>query len=143
MARTVEKVVAYITHSGRLLVFRHTEHPEAGIQVPAGTVEEGEPPLAAGLREAREETGLEHLEVRSFLGKRRYHFEFDRSEVQVRHFYHLALLGEAPDTWQHDEPTPSGPVTFGFFWAKLPDGVPDLAAGQGELLQHWRLRHAD
>ena len=130
----MEKVVVYITHAGRLLVFRHTEHPEAGIQVPAGTVEEGELPVAAVIREAREETGLERLEVRSFLGKRRYHFEFDRSEVQVRHFYHLELLGEAPATWQHYESTPSGLIPFEFFWAKLPDGVPELAAGQGELL---------
>ena len=132
--QTVEKVVAYITHAGSLLVFRHTEHPETGIQVPAGTVEEGELPVTAVVREAKEESGLEHLEVRSFLGKRRYNFEFDRSEIQVRHFYHLALLEEAPATWQHYESTPSGPIPFEFFWAKLPDDVPELAAGQGEFL---------
>ena len=132
---TVEKVVAYITHGGKLLVFRHTQHPEAGIQVPAGTVEEGELPMHAVMREAREETGLERLEMRAFLGKQRYHLEwFDRSEVQVRHFYHLELLGEAPATWQHCESSPEGPVPFEFFWATLPHGVPHLAAGQGELL---------
>ena len=132
---TVEKVVAYITHTDKLLVFRHTQHPEAGIQVPAGTIEEGELPVSAVMREAREETGLEHLEVRSFLGKRRYHFEwFDRSEMHIRYFYHLALLGEAPATWQHYESAPSGPIPFEFFWATLPNGVPHLAAGQDELL---------
>ena len=133
--QTVEKVVAYITHGCRLLVFRHTEHPEAGIQVPSGTVEEGELLVNAVMREAMEETGLERLEVRAFLGKRRYHFEwFDRSEVHIRHFYHLALLGDAPATWQHCESSPSGPIPFEFFWAALPNGVPHLAAGQGELL---------
>jgi 8-oxo-dGTP pyrophosphatase MutT (NUDIX family) len=35
------------------------DHPNAGIQVPAGTVEEGEAPEAAAVREAMEETGLD------------------------------------------------------------------------------------
>ena len=136
LMETVEKVVAYITHADKLLVFRHTEHPEAGIQVPAGTIEEGELPASAVMREAREETGLEHLEMRAFLGKRSYQFEwFDRSEMHIRYFYHLALLGEAPATWQYYEAAlPSGPIPFEFFWATLPNGVPHLAAGQGELL---------
>lgn len=54
-----DKVLAYITHGNRLLVFRHPHAPEAGIQVPAGTVEEGEDPGTAVLREAAEETGLD------------------------------------------------------------------------------------
>ena len=37
-----------------LLVFRH---PLAGIQLPAGTVEKGEEPVEAAVREVREETG--------------------------------------------------------------------------------------
>ena len=37
--------------------------PEAGIQVPAGTVEADETPAAAALREAREETGLGDLRL--------------------------------------------------------------------------------
>jgi hypothetical protein len=36
------KVIAYITQGKRLLVFRHTQAPEAGIQVPGGTIEEPE-----------------------------------------------------------------------------------------------------
>ncbi len=38
------KVYAYITHGHRLLVFSHRDFPEAGIQVPGGTMEEGEDP---------------------------------------------------------------------------------------------------
>jgi len=60
----VGKVVAFITRLGpaglELCVF---EHPTAGIQLPAGTLEEGEEPLPGALREAHEETGLEGLEV--------------------------------------------------------------------------------
>jgi len=39
-----EKVVAYITQGDRPLVFSHPLCPEAGVQVPAGTIEEGEAP---------------------------------------------------------------------------------------------------
>ena len=38
------KVFAYLTHGHRLLVFRHADFPEAGIQVPAGTVQPDERP---------------------------------------------------------------------------------------------------
>ena len=65
--KVVEKVAAYITRDTHLLVFRHV-HSEAGIQVPAGTLEPGESPNDGVLREAREETGLDCLEVRRFLG---------------------------------------------------------------------------
>ncbi|GHO85715.1 hypothetical protein [Dictyobacter formicarum] len=37
-----QKVFAYITHQRRVLLFTHTFSPEAGIQVPAGTLEPGE-----------------------------------------------------------------------------------------------------
>jgi ADP-ribose pyrophosphatase YjhB (NUDIX family) len=54
-------VLAYITCQQKLLVFRHSYEPEAGIQVPAGTIEEGEPPEQAVLCEAFAETGLTGL----------------------------------------------------------------------------------
>jgi 8-oxo-dGTP pyrophosphatase MutT (NUDIX family) len=43
-------------------------HPYAGIQLPAGTVELGEDPSAAALREAQEETGLTDLTWGGMLG---------------------------------------------------------------------------
>lgn len=54
----IRKVTAFLTRRGRseILLFRH---PHAGVQIPAGTVETGEHPDDAVLREAREETGLE------------------------------------------------------------------------------------
>lgn len=55
----IEKVTLFITRpsptGGQLLLIRH---PYAGIQIPAGTVEAGENPASAALREVREETGL-------------------------------------------------------------------------------------
>ena len=41
-----------------LLVFEHAGQPEAGLQVPGGTVEDGEAPLTAVAREVLEESGL-------------------------------------------------------------------------------------
>ena len=65
----LEKVTAFILHKGtavpNLLLF---EHPTAGIQIPAGTVEEDEDPQAAAEREAGEESGLRGLKFEAFLG---------------------------------------------------------------------------
>jgi 8-oxo-dGTP pyrophosphatase MutT (NUDIX family) len=62
-----QKAFAYITHQKRLLVFRHADAPEAGVQVPAGTIKALERPEQAVLREAVEETGLTDLTVGRFL----------------------------------------------------------------------------
>jgi 8-oxo-dGTP pyrophosphatase MutT (NUDIX family) len=63
------KVTVFITRdrpAGReLLLLRH---PYAGLQLPAGTVEPGEQPEAAALREAHEETGLREITVSRYLG---------------------------------------------------------------------------
>jgi len=69
MRNPKNKMLVYITHANRLLVFRHPHHPEAGIQVPTGTIEQGESPEDAALREAFEETGLSNLEIGTFLGE--------------------------------------------------------------------------
>ncbi len=60
----LHKVTALITRPGpqgvELLLF---QHPNAGIQIPAGTVEPGESLDQAALREAREETGVQRLHL--------------------------------------------------------------------------------
>jgi ADP-ribose pyrophosphatase YjhB (NUDIX family) len=65
----VRKATAFITRetaNGReVLVFRH---PEAGIQLPAGTVEDGESFEDGALREACEETGMCDLALVKHLG---------------------------------------------------------------------------
>lgn len=66
-----QKVVAYIVRDGRIIVFRHGDDEsldESGIQVPAGTIEPGELPADAALREAHEETGLHGLRLVRYLG---------------------------------------------------------------------------
>jgi 8-oxo-dGTP pyrophosphatase MutT (NUDIX family) len=62
MSNIAEKVTAFVTRQSPqgadILLF---EHPFAGIQLPAGTVEADEPHADAAAREAREETGLVDL----------------------------------------------------------------------------------
>jgi 8-oxo-dGTP pyrophosphatase MutT (NUDIX family) len=134
-----EKVVAYITHRRRLLVFTHRDFPEAGVQVPAGTVEPGESSEAAVLREAREESGLRDLALRRYLGERWHVLTPDgRDEVAHRRFYHLRCLGQPPESWlaMEEHPSEGGPepIAFECCWAPLPDCVPELVAGLGALL---------
>jgi ADP-ribose pyrophosphatase YjhB (NUDIX family) len=133
-----DKVFAYITHGDRLLVFSHPHAPEAGIQVPAGTVEPGEPFEAAVLREAGEETGLPGLTLARFLGQQvRDMADFGRDEVHHRYFYHLLCADDPPATWEHWEghaADGSGLHLFAFFWARLPDEVPELIADHGAKL---------
>lgn len=68
----VEKVTIFVMGqregAGELLLLYH---PTAGIQLPAGTVEMGESPMAAALREAQEETGLTELVWGGMLGVER------------------------------------------------------------------------
>jgi 8-oxo-dGTP pyrophosphatase MutT (NUDIX family) len=75
MSEPVEKVTAFIireTKGGHdLLLFRH---PHAGVQIPAGAVEDGETPEEAVLREAQEETGLKSLSIRRYLGCAEHRF---------------------------------------------------------------------
>ena len=132
------KVLAYITHAGRLLLFRHTDYPEAGIQVPGGTVAEGEAPEAAVLREALEETGLTGLELDLLLGET----IDDASDVGLdgvhhRTYYHLCYSDEPPQTWRHwecDASDGSPPIEFEFFWAPLPDGLPEMLPAHAAML---------
>ena len=139
MAPVILKVFAYITNQNRLLVFRHTDFPEAGIQVPAGTVKPNEDLAVAVLREAYEETGLQNLTIQSYLGDQLRNMEdVGKDEIHHRHFYHLLCDGDPPSEWQHDEGDPSDggsePIHFEFFWAGIPDQIPELICDHGMML---------
>jgi 8-oxo-dGTP pyrophosphatase MutT (NUDIX family) len=136
-----DKVVAYITWENRLLVFEHTEFPEAGIQVPAGRLEDDETLEEAVMREAQEETGLTDLRIVSLLGSRRIDLTEVIGDVENRHFFHLEHLGDAPERWIHYEERPSdgspSPIEFMFYWVGLWD-PPELAWGHSDLLNEIR-----
>ncbi len=63
------KAFAYVTNRGRLLVFSHPNSPDAGMQVPGGTIEGNEQPVDAAMREAQEETGLTDLVLVRYVGE--------------------------------------------------------------------------
>jgi 8-oxo-dGTP pyrophosphatase MutT (NUDIX family) len=133
------KVMAYITHGTRLLVFRQPEFPDAGIQVPGGSVDPGEPLDCAVLREAREETGLSQLRLEALLGDVRHDWSArGRYEIHHRHYFHLSVTGHLQQTWPHYETDPSegahDSILFELFWVDLPDGVPPLISHMDEML---------
>ena len=131
------KVYAYITSGERLLVFTQPDAPHAGVQVPGGTVEPGEDPAAAVLREAEEETGLTALRLVAWLGEDvRDMADFGRDEHHARRFYHLECVDEVPEAWEHLESHPSegdGPFVFALTWTALTD-VPPLLADMGAFV---------
>lgn len=132
------KVVAYITSGDQLLVFSQPNGVDAGIQVPAGTMELGETPDAAVLREAFEETGLTGLEIASFLGEREIDArKYGKNELHQSYFFHLRCTQPAPEQWEHEENHPHGSSTeqiiFALYWVNLGE-APELAAEQGALL---------
>ena len=133
--RICHRAYAYITNGSRLLVFRHVDAPQAGLQVPAGTIEPGEPPERAVLREAGEETGLAALTLVAFLGRdERDMSDCGVAEIQHRWFFHLRCDGDPPETWRHAETSGGTPIGFEFFWAALPNGVPQLVANYDDYV---------
>lgn len=131
------KVLAYITRGTRLLVFSQPLTPDAGIQVPGGTLDEDEDPASGVLREAHEESGLTALRLDAYLGKQVVHLAA-RDLTLHRHVYHLICDDPAPERWQHFETDPSEspyqPIPFDFYWIDLRGELPSLIGLQGEML---------
>ncbi len=131
------KVVAYITCGRRLLMFEHVGIPEAGIQVVQGTVEEGEAPEAAVMRDAEEETGLSGLTMAGLLGGEFLNLRRGGSpQCQHRSYFHLDLPGKPAGRWRHYEAHASDgspPIEFELYWVSV-DSPPLLAGGQDRYL---------
>lgn len=135
----VEKALVYITQGACVLLLRHPAHPEAGIQVPGGSIHPNEAPAEAALREAREETGLARLSIVQLLGVADFDMRpFGKAEIHRRHFFHLKCQGESPASWRHEERDPSSgaaePIALELFWARYPGEIPPLIAGHGQYL---------
>ncbi|KAB0443768.1 NUDIX hydrolase [Lysinibacillus fusiformis] len=133
--QVIEKAFGYITREHgeqiQVLVFEQNT-VGAGIQVPKGTIEEGETPLEAVKREMLEETGLTTLVVQELIAQD--YFNHPSGVLQKRYFYHLTISGETKDTWQH---YPTGlneaDLLFSFYWISAEQDTL-LAKGHGDYL---------
>ena len=101
----------------------------SGCETPGGTVEPGESPHAAALREAWEETGLIHLGEPELLASD----EFENEDERLRRFFfQVPVLQETSDEWVHAdeaEGVDQG-VEFRLRWVDLP--------AAGGLDEHFR-----
>lgn len=137
--KTKNKVLAYITRTApsgtrELLVFDHRDYPEAGTQVPAGTVEREEFVASALLREVWEESGIRLEHPGKLLGCYDWYRE-DLGELHKRHVFHIVREG-LENGWSH---TVSGTgededLVFQYFWIDLSSASARLAANQGDYL---------
>ena len=119
-------------------MFRHRDFPEAGLQVPAGTLHQGEAPEAGAIRETEEETGRSGYRIVAKLGAYDHEFRntfegLERHELHHRHVFHLEPPADLPESWSHLAEEGNGDFWFEFSWVPIgPDLV--LAGDQHALL---------
>jgi ADP-ribose pyrophosphatase YjhB (NUDIX family) len=97
--RPRKRVVVYVERGEELLVFDHRDHPDAGTQVPAGGVHEGEALVDAVRREVREETGVE-LDCEPLLLGTHEHVD-GLGQPALSSFFRVSAPDGLPDTWEH------------------------------------------
>lgn len=106
----MEKACPIVLRAGPLgwqvLAFKH---PLAGCQFVKGTIEEGEMPKDAALRELREESGLS-ASIATPL-----HASNDLPGADAWHFFLCNVDGPLPDIWAFDTKDDGG-RRFHFFW---------------------------
>jgi 8-oxo-dGTP pyrophosphatase MutT (NUDIX family) len=132
--RIVKKSVAYVTRNRRVLFFRPVELPESGAELPGGTLLAGEHPEEGLLREMHEETGLTAFGPPELLGVIDHDPRLGDGELHQRHFYHLPLLEEAPETWKRRVEEGNGTFTFSFFWVDESTCPRDIYHGHDAFL---------
>lgn len=132
------KVIAYITKrekgKRKLLVNLHRDFPDAGLQVPSGTVEENESIEEALFREVYEETGIKSVILIGKLHEYIY-FYSPRNEYHYRHIYHMEVQN-CPQQFTHivksaDE---DDGIVLEYFWMDINEAREKLAVNQGDFL---------
>ena len=109
----IEKAVPVVLRSVEdrleILMFRH---PLAGVQIVKGTVDPGEEPSSAALREFHEEAGISDGEIYGLIG-----CSTTVAPSERWHFYRCSA-GGLPDRWNH-HCSDGGGLDFSFFWQPL------------------------
>jgi ADP-ribose pyrophosphatase YjhB (NUDIX family) len=122
------KASAYILRKKKLhaelLVFTHRDDPEMPIQVPGGTVEDGETVEYAIFREITEESGLTSVRLVRKLGVHRFYWH-DLDDEEERHFFLFESIAETPETWDyvvHSDGVDSG-LVFSYRWVRVDEDL--------------------
>jgi 8-oxo-dGTP pyrophosphatase MutT (NUDIX family) len=112
-----------------LLVFSHARFPEAGLQVPGGSLDAGESPVDALHRELLEEAGLSNLTVLRPLAPRILPFP-THGEPVCYHAFHLSSSAQLPDQWVYQVSAGEDDrgLLFEYFWLPLPVAAQSLIA---------------
>lgn len=135
------KVLAYITKGEgterEILVFEHKDNPNAGLQVPGGTIEEDELLIDALYREIEEETGInrENLELKGKVIKSNY-FPEHKNVIYERNIFHLTFIGKEHDGWEHRVygGGEDDGMIFCHRWVPI-NKLPELAANQDQAIE--------
>ncbi|RQS18367.1 NUDIX domain-containing protein [Burkholderia sp. Bp8998] len=118
----------------------------------AGTLDQGEMPVVAALRELHEESGIDDVEVVRVLGNYFYSMtRFGRSEIRHRHVVHVRVSDaiEMKACWTHfeaDSSTGGEPIEFNFDWHPLFEAEGALIGGHDFFLpklKHFMREHSD
>ena len=108
-----EKVCSVILSSARRPKIHLFHHPQAGVQLVKGTIEKGEAPCRAALRELAEESGISTATIEDDLGC------WDSGhQGQIWSFQLCQVIGPLPEQWSHQTLDDHGHL-FEFFWASL------------------------
>ncbi|MFC7064496.1 NUDIX hydrolase [Brucella rhizosphaerae] len=136
--KAIDKVLIYATWNSNLLVFCEPENPDVPLQVPGGTVDEGETMQAAAYREFHEETGILRAIGMNYLETVKYEYIVPtQTETHIRHSFHLPLNGRFPNQWHHYEMFPcdgNKPILFELFWLPLEEARARIGLGMGKSI---------
>ena len=119
-----KRVYLYIINCHKVLVLRHVDFQNLGLQIPGGTVEKDETPSDAAAREALEEPGLEQPGAPEFLDVTVIESQRSDEKLLEAWFYRLAMSGKVPDVRVHTEVYASGSdekVRFELSWISISD----------------------
>jgi 8-oxo-dGTP diphosphatase len=137
---TRRKVLAYITRGEEpdweILVFKQKDNPDAGIQVPGGTIESDEFIIDALYREIEEETGItrENRELKGKIIKNKY-FPEHKNKIYERTIFHLSYIGDNDEKWEYIVQGNGKDEGMTFCHRFVPvDQIPELAGNQDEAI---------